>query len=236
VEPRKKPILLEFEVVHPCYAVDSTAKIKDSRMRWITTAGKDAGGIYNVYQVRSPHIDRFIEALRKHPLVQDVNVLRKTGDLAELGIKSDYNKMVIATINKTKCVLLDTSTESGVDRALLLAPSEKNFREFMDSLKDTMDIRLKAKRYLRQVDQIGLDTFRSSGFLQLKEVSERLTGKEMECFSLACKQGYYETPKKVTLEELAGMAGVSKATFAEHLNKAESKMLPILAELMKTLK
>lgn len=54
---------------------------------------------------------------------------------------------------------------------------------------------------------------------------QALTGRQQEILILAKKSGYYDNPRKVTLEELSRMIGLSKATIGEHLRKAENQIL-----------
>lgn len=56
-------------------------------------------------------------------------------------------------------------------------------------------------------------------------LSPDLTQPQRKALILAMKEGYYNFPKKIDLEGLAKLAKVSRATFREHLRKAEKKML-----------
>lgn len=55
-----------------------------------------------------------------------------------------------------------------------------------------------------------------------------LPEKQQGAIQLAVDNGYYQTPHETTLAELSDQAGISKATFQEHLRKAEEKLLPRL--------
>lgn len=54
---------------------------------------------------------------------------------------------------------------------------------------------------------------------------DTLSERQREAFELAHDRGYYEWPRNVSGTELAAETGVSKATFLEHLRKAEAKLL-----------
>lgn len=54
---------------------------------------------------------------------------------------------------------------------------------------------------------------------------QTLTPRQQEILLLAKKNGYYEEPRTATLEDLSRQAGVSKATVAEHLRKAENQII-----------
>lgn len=54
---------------------------------------------------------------------------------------------------------------------------------------------------------------------------EVLTPRQREAFTLARREGYYDYPRETTTRELADEMGVSKATFTEHLRRAEGRLL-----------
>lgn len=51
-----------------------------------------------------------------------------------------------------------------------------------------------------------------------------LSPRQREVFEYACQQGYYDWPRKVSATDLADDLGITKATVAEHLRKAESRL------------
>ena len=59
-----------------------------------------------------------------------------------------------------------------------------------------------------------------------------LTEKQIEVLALASANGYFDRPAKVGLDELAKRAGLSRSTYAEHLRKAEGKLLDNVCPLV----
>ncbi len=57
-----------------------------------------------------------------------------------------------------------------------------------------------------------------------------LTKKQKKALELAVKNGYYDYPKKIGLEELAKLNGISYSTYQAHLKKAEKKIVPFMLE------
>ena len=53
----------------------------------------------------------------------------------------------------------------------------------------------------------------------------RLTEKQQEAISLAFRLGYFDTPRKVSADELAAKLGLSSSTLAVHLRRAERRLL-----------
>jgi len=59
----------------------------------------------------------------------------------------------------------------------------------------------------------------------VKEAPE-LTDKQKQALALAIKNGYYDYPRKTSIEQLAKLSDLSFSTFHAHLRKAEAKLLP----------
>lgn len=53
-----------------------------------------------------------------------------------------------------------------------------------------------------------------------------LTNKQKEAMALAIKHGYYDYPRKISIEKLARLSSLSFSTFHAHLRKAEHKLMP----------
>jgi len=56
----------------------------------------------------------------------------------------------------------------------------------------------------------------------------KLPEKQKEAITLAFKKGYYNFPRRINLDKLAGISKISKQTFRENLRKAEAKLIPKL--------
>ncbi len=63
-------------------------------------------------------------------------------------------------------------------------------------------------------------------------VRPHLTQKQRLALDLAIKQGYYEYPRKTSVEKLSQLAGLSFSTFQAHLRKAEKKIIPYSHKLV----
>ncbi|MFH1257664.1 MAG: helix-turn-helix domain-containing protein [Candidatus Micrarchaeota archaeon] len=61
--------------------------------------------------------------------------------------------------------------------------------------------------------------------LFISNVFGRLSGKQLSAIKKAASEGYYDFPRKKSLEEVAKKEGVDESTFREHLRKAESAII-----------
>lgn len=61
--------------------------------------------------------------------------------------------------------------------------------------------------------------------LFLPNALESLTGRQKDTLEAAFKGGYYEFPRKASLEQISSKKGVPRTTFQNHLRKAEKKVI-----------
>ncbi|MFH2020478.1 MAG: helix-turn-helix domain-containing protein [archaeon] len=61
----------------------------------------------------------------------------------------------------------------------------------------------------------------------------KLTDKQRKSIELALEKGYYNYPRKISVEELAKISKVPRSTYQEHLRKAEAKLMRILLQSQK---
>jgi predicted DNA binding protein len=62
-----------------------------------------------------------------------------------------------------------------------------------------------------------------------------LTPRQLEALRLAVDNGYYEQPRGASIEELATQTTVARATFEEHLRKAENKLITNAGQFIRLL-
>jgi predicted DNA binding protein len=85
--------------------------------------------------------------------------------------------------------------------------------------------------YLKKVLKIlkPLGIIRNVSFLKPTfidtTVLSHLTDRQKEIIIAAQKNGYYNIPREITMDELARKLGISKATTTEHLQKAENQII-----------
>lgn len=234
----KKPVLFELDINHLCWFCDVTDRNPDATL--VSTLSQVHGdNITNTIQLTSPDPKKDIERIRKHPLVKKVEVITQSSNSALLVVTSSYEAMTYKILHQTNVKMLESPvTRDGVDSEILLAPSHKEMSELIKLLsedKDYADVKLKKKKNLEPDDSASLNVFRTTGFFDLQSAKALLSPKQLEVFQKALDYGYYDVPKKISIEELAEKLGSSPSTVAEHLRKAESKMVPIFWKVMKKL-
>lgn len=98
-----------------------------------------------------------------------------------------------------------------------------NKDELLNLMKRISKLKSKASIELLSIKRAPVNLFLSALFQQL-------TRKQLDAFLKAVEYGYYTLPRKISLEQLAQKLGVARTTLRERLRKAESKLLPQLAQ------
>ncbi len=229
----RRPIIFEVDVVHDCWLCDTTERLKDGVVLFKGGAIVGDKVLANV-ELHSPYLGKFIDAFASHPIVTKVSPIVMRPDSADLLVTCKSDGTVYDNLVKSGCILMEpTVSEDGADRVSMLAPSEKHMRDFFSRMGESGTVTLKAKRYLDEKDQLSFNLFKTSGFTKFKTAAALLSPRQRECFEIACRNGYYARPHRITLEGLAQKTGISEPTFREHLRRAEQKLLPVLHEVLK---
>lgn len=81
-----------------------------------------------------------------------------------------------------------------------------------------------------------IDDFKEIGTVTLGKVTKfdesaaKLTDRQFEVVECALNAGYFEWPRDASSDEISDALGISRATFLEHLRKAQSKLLTVAIE------
>ncbi|MGD0057088.1 MAG: helix-turn-helix domain-containing protein [Methanomassiliicoccales archaeon] len=75
---------------------------------------------------------------------------------------------------------------------------------------------------MRPLGEYGIS---SESYLTSGSIVAGLTRKQIDALAKAYQFGYFETPARIDADAMARRVGLSRSTFAEHLRKAESKVM-----------
>jgi predicted DNA binding protein len=228
-------IFFEVDINHPCWFVDLTEHNPDTQLKALQIVGMRKDDVDYLVELTSPTPKKDIEFIRDHELVKRVEILVLKLDGAVLKVTFKFSSLNLSILNKSKVTLLESPiTRGGIDKEILMAKNYKDLSNLIGAWKEQgWDVKLKKKRYIREDDVKSLGMFKTSGFFDLTSAKEVLTEKQLEAFSKACDWGYYEIPKKTSIEELAEKLDLSPSTLAEHLRKAEAKLMPVLLTVLR---
>lgn len=109
--------------------------------------------------------------------------------------------------------------EGGNEYLKLISFSPSDMSEFFDFVTKDGEAEIIKKR------KIMPDTLREIYTLSLADVLGGLSQKQITYLRDAIGMGMFASPRKVMVEDLARIHGVTKSTMQEHLNKARNKLI-----------
>jgi len=229
-----RPILVEIDAVHPCWCIESIEKAGgEGIIKGLSGLHETRDSHTLVAEVTAPEVDRLLSALRRHPWVKQLDVLSKTREYALVNVRSKVDKLMYERIVGTRSTpLMPSYTGGGHDSLAVIVPSDNELRRLYSLLKDDFEVKVRRKKYLEPVKPVEV-SLNVSYFLEFRAVRDLLSQKQLEAFVLASEKGYFSLPKRTSIEELAAQAGVHTSAFSERLRKAEAKLIPFIAQVMK---
>jgi predicted DNA binding protein len=99
-------------------------------------------------------------------------------------------------------------------------------------LKNSYNVKVASKHYLKKNEKIRPQKLIESGFLEFVSATDKLTKRQIQALKLASNMNYYEIPKQTSLSKLGEKMGISDAAVSELLRKAERKLLPTIARII----
>ena len=151
-------------------------------------------------------LNKMIEAIKSHPSICSVEVapVKEGGVIGSIVTDQCIACKLLASSN---CFMTSAkSVEDGWVEWNLISGEDSALRKFIGSLTESgceIDL-VKTKRLTKR---------------------QILTTRQEEIIKIALQSGYYDTPKKTTINKLAKSFGVSASTLAEILQRAEKKII-----------
>jgi len=81
-------------------------------------------------------------------------------------------------------------------------------------------------------DEMGMDVIRVGEYDRRRELFDSgLTSRQREAVAAAVDAGYYDSPRRGSIDDVATNLGVAASTAAEHLRKAESRVMAAVLDV-----
>lgn len=165
--------------------------------------GDTGVGLVNV---QTPNPTPVLEALVEYDAVIDVEVLELS------------DQRVLIQFETTQPLLLDLARQSGIPLAMPFSIRDGEavweITASRDRLSDLND----------QLEAFGLP-FTVDSIHRNVDSTELLTDKQYQVLDVAIRQGYYDTPRGCTQEDIADRLDLAKSTCSETLHRAEAKII-----------
>lgn len=223
-------VRIELEIWHPdCWTLE-------------VTAGRDAGlvarGVYavdgDVHARLTAHgpsvaaVDALVDAIANSPRTDTVRRLTPRLEPDERGPTGKATRELLVAYPDTNSIYRPFLTRGFVpDTEIRIVDGREYWTVVAEGARRDIQRRLDEVRSSMDADieVLRIASAGSNGRPDGRPAGASLSDRQREAIQLACRRGYYEWPREASATELAAEFGVNKATFLEHLRKAESKLL-----------
>lgn len=123
-----------------------------------------------------------------------------------------------------------TVHRQGWEQYNLIAFDEDDIRALNTELEADREIDVVSKTELEETE------IPHSLVTPIDQLFGELTDRQLAALQIALENGYYEEPRGSSVAELAAQSTVARATFEEHLRKAENKLLRNAGQFIRLLK
>ena len=169
-------------------------------------------------------LENGLTALRDHPNMTDCYILSKRDGVAQIGTVIEQTNAMRTIQYNGGYITGPFHIEDGRERWHVGFDDDEDEDVTLAELDRHNDFMVDER------EQFGVTALfdlleNSNAASGLLEGCRSLTPTERETFEVASKEGYYETPRGTTLEELANRFGVSKTAVSMNLRRGERKIL-----------
>ncbi|NKE37203.1 helix-turn-helix domain-containing protein [Natronococcus sp. JC468] len=171
--------------------------------------GNESG--FALVRLAGPAVSEMLDEIRTHPQILELTVVQRSDREATIHFET------------TAPLLLFSAKESGIPIEL---PVEIRNGE---ATVEVTGSRERLAELAEQLEQFGL-RYRIEQIRERLHRSQLLSERQLEVVSAAIEEGYYDTPRRCSLTELAGHLGIAKSTCSETLHRAEEAIVKQFVE------
>jgi predicted DNA binding protein len=221
-----------LNITHPdCWTLHVTEQVDAGLLgHGVYDVDGQSVGRFTAYANSSSLLEELVAAADASPLTASVRTLPGRRDGRE------WHETSVVPGNVTEGLLVSYQSSHSIsdplqsrgfipDAPVRIRDGSEEWTVLAEGSRESVTVRLDEVRELAdaEIDVERITTPEAAPTALLPE--DTLSERQREAFEFAHDQGYYEWPRNVTGQELAAEWGVSKATFLEHLRKAEAKLL-----------
>jgi predicted DNA binding protein len=205
-----------LQIRHDDWLLEKTVKFNISATGIPLNSYKKDGKQYHTGMVflrgEQKNKDRCIESLKKDSRIKKMKAM---GNQVFVLIEGDDH--ITPYMPKELFFLKPVSFEKGYEYWEVGSWGKKTITRFYEDIKKIAEVKI-------------LTIKKSQPSIFIQHTVQKLTEKQKNAIESALEFGYYEYPRKISVEELAKKLRVKRTTFQEHLRKAESKVMKILLQ------
>src|SRR5487761_272378 len=205
---------IALQLEHDCPYNNFSRKLPDLVVMHWCSQNRDVLQIYGTNLSQLESLDSEIEVLENSlgaKLIRDEFVTPDTRVLVHLHKYAKMKQNINAIIEKCNCVEIQpTVYKSGAEWYRILAVDKKDIIKLFRALSTSSDYHVLSRTNLPAGPIVPNFT------IQMSELFGQLTRKQLTVLELALIHGYYRTPRKVKVTELAKISKVPRTSFEDH--------------------
>ncbi|NHX37916.1 MULTISPECIES: bacterio-opsin activator domain-containing protein [Halolamina] len=211
---------VDYAVSDRSFVLTQLAGAADCTLSYEGGVQQTANGNYVFVTVEDAPVDSVVDAAAGLVLVDDVQEIRggETGGVVRLQLSKPF----LATELADHGAILQTAAATGSGTELTIdVPGSVDTRHVSQFLRERFgEVELTAKQTREQASEHGF----------YASVLERLTDRQLEVLETAYYSGFFETPRRLTGEEVAESLDISPQGFYQHVRTVQRKLFAALID------
>ena len=164
----------------------------------------------------SKRLGRFAKALNTHIVYESVSQNRLS---VLFSCRCSIDNSAIRVIEAHNCLWqAPVAYQNGIERIKVISLSALDFGNLYRKLEQNGSVEIERKV------EIDPDSLKDLYLIPVSSLFKEFSNIQLLALRSAMSHGYFRSPKKTDIAELARIEGKSKSTTQEHLNKAINKL------------
>jgi predicted DNA binding protein len=203
-------VVAEFTAGIDDFPLGPALGVTDTRRVELERVVPTDGGVLPFFWVWTDDPDAYVAAAAEHSAVESVTVLSRVDDaaLCRARWQADATGLVSAIV-ASGVTVLDTTTDGTRWRIRVRATDRDDVSALLERCR-TADVTIELRRL---APEFGPDE------------RDGLTDAQREILLLALEAGYFEEPRRASLEDLAAELGVSRQAIGTRLRRAYANLI-----------
>ena len=168
------------------------------------------------------NIRQFVNSIRNKYNISQLSISRT--DIKKtylLSMSVPYSGSIIEKVSLPGINVINAEVSNGTESYYLMARSE-TIKELQRGINGNNNIKILTLRELNENDMIG--------HLPLGSLYNILSPVESRILNICLSQGFFKSPRRVNMQGIAGIAGISKARVSTILRNAENKIFTLMGK------
>lgn len=168
-------------------------------------------------------MDNLLSQAIAHENVYNLTVLKNAGGRARILARYDKEKSVIPTITKSDLMAVEPFHITNGYKYWTVVAEPGTLSNQVELLEEEFEVHIKSIHDFKDTEAVEYADI-------VDQLYSTLSPRQREAMFTAVEEGYYQWPRDVSADTIAGSMDISGPTFLEHLRTGEHKIINKLFE------